>query len=42
MKQYMEAISINESNADNYFNLANVYQHLKNYAEAHRNFGAAI
>jgi len=42
MKQYLEAIKLNDSNADNYFNLANVHQHMKDYEEAHRNFDAAI
>ena len=42
MRCYEEAILHNDANADNYFNLGNVYQHMKEYGEAHRNFDAAI
>ena len=39
---YKEAIMINPANADNYFNLANVHQHMKEFDKAHWNFDAAI
>ena len=39
---YKEAIMINPANADNYFNLANVHQHMKEFDKAHLNFDAAI
>lgn len=33
---------MNPHSADNYFNLANVHQHKKEWAEAQRNFNKAI